>query len=313
MRRPAAALALLLAACATSPPAERYYREAILSLSANGDSPAPIELLTRALQIDPAHAEALLLRAALYRREGKPAPAIADLTAYLLLNPGDANAFLHRGILHSMTRETEKAEADFAAALERKPHMVEAHLHRGILYRVLGRRIDAEKDFARARKLGKSLAEAFFHKAQKENGKGNLDVARKQLTFAIELDPEYAEAFLERGNVLALLALEREALADFDRAIELSPGNPWGYFFRARIYLEWKLLGDAETDARTMTRLAPSSHAYHLLGTILLEKGDPRKAIAAFRDALAHAGDTDTRREIERSIERAKREEEEER
>ena len=112
-----------------------------------------------------------------------------------------------------------------------------------------------------------------------------------------------------RINTVAFLGVEKEALTDFDTCIKLQPLNPEAYFFRAQIYQTWKLLGDAETDATEATRLAPSSHTYHLLGSILLEKGDSRKAITAFQNALAYAINIDARKEIEKALQRAEREE----
>ena len=305
-----AIISLLAASCTTpSTNAEDFYRRAILSLSKKNPSSESISFLTQTLEINPLHSEARLLRAALYRKIGNPALAVEDLTTYLRQNPTDANAFLHRGILHGILGKHAQAEKDFGAAIHLEPYQVEIYMHRGVLYRMLGRTEEAEKDFERARRRGHQLALSFFQKAREEIEGGELDSARKNLTFAIELDPSYSEAYLERGSILAFLGVEKEALADFDQCIKLQPLNPEAYFFRAQIYQNWKLLGDAETDATEATRLAPSSHTYHLLGTILLEKGDSRKAITAFQNALAYATNTNTLQEIKKALQRAEREE----
>ena len=50
---------------------------------------------------------------------------------------------------------------------------------------------------------------------------------------AIALDPQYAYAFCNRGTVLERLERWGEALASYDRALELNPRDAFAYYNRA--------------------------------------------------------------------------------
>ncbi|HEY4343925.1 MAG TPA: sulfotransferase [Parvibaculum sp.] len=63
--------------------------------------------------------------------------------------------------------------------------------------------------------------------AQREQGK--LAEALDAYAQALALDPNYAPAFFERGILRTYERDERAALADFDRAIEIDPGNLAAY------------------------------------------------------------------------------------
>ncbi len=52
---------------------------------------------------------------------------------------------------------------------------------------------------------------------------------------AIELDPEYAKAYHNRGNAKYHLGKYREALVNYNQAIELDPKNTEIYYQRDRI------------------------------------------------------------------------------
>ena len=53
---------------------------------------------------------------------------------------------------------------------------------------------------------------------------------------AIELDPKYASAYNNRGIAYARLGDSRQAIKEFDKSIELSPRVPEAYYNRAIIY-----------------------------------------------------------------------------
>ncbi|MER3588248.1 MAG: hypothetical protein C4322_08615, partial [Mastigocladus sp. ERB_26_1] len=51
--------------------------------------------------------------------------------------------------------------------------------------------------------------------------------ALKDFDCAIELNPNYAWALVTRGEVYLMLKRYNAALVDFNRAIELEPNNDW--------------------------------------------------------------------------------------
>ena len=65
-----------------------------------------------------------------------------------------------------------------------------------------------------------------LRRAQIYTGLDRLDLAVAEYRLVLEDDPDYAEYHLELGNMLRTLGRDDEALAEYDRAIALSPRSP---------------------------------------------------------------------------------------
>jgi len=65
--------------------------------------------------------------------------------------------------------------------------------------------------------------------------RGQMDVAIGELNTAVQLDPNYAPAYNIFGLIYAVLGEDRKAEQNFERAMQLAPGNPdihhnWGWY-----------------------------------------------------------------------------------
>lgn len=101
------------------------------------------------------------------------------------------------------------------------------------------------------------------------------------------LDDE-VDARLLRAEAYGMLGEWNEALADADRAVELAPGVPWGYWLRGRIAL---VAGDAEQayqdfDAILTATDSPPRGFFLGRGTASVVLGDDRAAILDFDSYL---------------------------
>src|SRR5262249_9556304 len=67
---------------------------------------------------------------------------------------------------------------------------------------------------------------------------------------AIQLYPEYAAVYNNRGNLLLALGAAREAVKDFDRALVLAPGYAAAYSNRASAYMKVGQLQRGIRDSR---------------------------------------------------------------
>ena len=94
---------------------------------------------------------------------------------------------------------------------------------------------------------------------------------------------------------------------EITKAIDLEPEKAEHYLERGRIYHAWKLLGDAERDLRHSIRIRSTPEGLHLLGVILVEKGEPKRAIPVLEMALTESKDPDLRTQISSDLERAKK------
>lgn len=116
---------------------------------------------------------------------------------------------------------------------------------------------------------------------------GRTREALKDYNEAVELFPEYAAVYNNRGNLLLALGFDEEALKDFNRAVALAPGYAAAYNNRASALMK---LGRSERAVEDFTRavkLIPASPApLSGRGRAHLMEGRPHAAIRDFSRAV---------------------------
>jgi tetratricopeptide (TPR) repeat protein len=120
----------------------------------------------------------------------------------------------------AVTKQIEHATNDISGR-----QLAQLHLDRGELYRQDQNWAAAEADYARATQLNPELPVAFY-RAKLLTDAGRLEAARALFNQVIARSPTNGEAFLGRARVLAALGRRPEAIADYQRGLELlaSPG-----------------------------------------------------------------------------------------
>jgi tetratricopeptide (TPR) repeat protein len=105
---------------------------------------------------------------------------------------------------------------------------------------------------------------------------------------AIQLFPEYAAIYNNRGNVLLGIGAVREAMKDFDRALVLAPGYAAAYSNRAGAQLRLGEIDHALADYSKAIRLSPTSPAaFTGRGRAHLAAGRPQSAIRDLTRAVS--------------------------
>ncbi len=220
----------------------------------------------------------------------------------LQLEPNLAEARLGMGIVHHRRGETDLAESLYLSAVAIKPRLAKAQLNLALI-------AEERRDFARA-------AELFGH--------------------AIELAPRSAEARHGRAKALWSLGRRDDALADWDRALEIDPGHAGAlgglagafaetgdpraaeYYGRAVaanprssrlrvVAARWLTsVGRADEGERVLRDglvIAPeSSRLWNGLVDLLQQQGRPEEAVTALRDRLAHTADVGVRTRLVRLL-----------
>ncbi|MEO1205770.1 MAG: tetratricopeptide repeat protein [Pseudomonadota bacterium] len=116
---------------------------------------------------------------------------------------------------------------------------------------------------------------------------GQTREALKDYNQAVELFPEYAAVYNNRGNLLMALGFDEEAVKDFNRAIALAPGYAAAYNNRAGALIRLGKADQAVTDFTRAIRLLPSSAApLSGRGKAHLAEGRPHAAIRDFSRAV---------------------------
>jgi len=114
----------------------------------------------------------------------------------------------------------------------------------------------------------------------------NWDDALADYNRAIEIKPDSIRAYIARGEVRVSKGDLNGALADFNKAIELSPGSFISYYLRGCVE---RALGDGDgalADFNKVIQLSPNyPDAYQQRGEVKKEKGDLDGAQADFKKA----------------------------
>lgn len=116
---------------------------------------------------------------------------------------------------------------------------------------------------------------------------GRTREALKDYNQAVELFPENAAAYNNRGNLLMALGFDDEALKDFNRAVALAPGYAAAYNNRAGALMRLGKTSQAVEDFTRAVRLLPSNAApLSGRGRAHLAEGRPHAAIRDFTRAV---------------------------
>jgi len=188
-----------------------------------GRTDASIDLIGRAIAIDPGVAEYHGNLAESYRRSGQWERAIECLRRAIALEPNAADAHNHLGIALSALGHDEEACTAFARAIQLRPAFAEAHHN-----------------------LGSALRHA-----------GRLDEAIAAYQRAVELKPDYAEAHRNLGAVLYDLKRFDEAIAAYRVALAIAPNQPEGYSKLGNYLANRGRLDEALACLRTAALLQP--------------------------------------------------------
>lgn len=120
------------------------------------------------------------------------------------------------------------------------------YLRRGELHRLAGRTGEALADYARARALDPSLSLLDLCQAAAEREAGEADCALNSVDRFLMCEPRSLSGLCLRASLLAALGRASEAVAAYDRAIDLClpPNDPEPDWYLERARLDASLGGD---------------------------------------------------------------------
>jgi tetratricopeptide (TPR) repeat protein len=179
-----------------------------LSLQATALYDQAMPAFDRAIALNPAFADAYLMRGKSYRAKGEMERAIEDFGQVVKLRPSDPGALLERCSALLEQKDYRAAISDATKALELEPKLGLAYNLRGSAFR----------------------------------GAGDLPRAIQDFDRAIALQPN-ADNYFQRGETYQLMGDHQRAIADFDEVIAFLPKLPAAYLARS---LSRRALGDIQ-------------------------------------------------------------------
>lgn len=132
---------------------------------------------TRAIDINPRHAQALSSRGYAYYAQGDFDRAIEDHTKAIGLEPQNDLFINERGLVYQTIKRYDLAARDFDEAIRLNPNFAPAYSNRGVVYRLQGDHAKAIEYFTRAISIDAKMGAAYFTRAASYVEVGDTDRA----------------------------------------------------------------------------------------------------------------------------------------
>lgn len=163
--------------------------------------------------------------AEVYYAQGRLAEAIAACEEAIKMQSDWAAAYVTMGNVHQAQNQVEKAVRSYQHALELNPNLAQAHANLGSMFYLQGKIKEAIASYRQAVALKPDLAAVYWNlaKALKQTGQ-NAEAAEAEQR-ALQLNPQLGgvELLYHQGNELALQGKIEEAIATWQKAINLKP------------------------------------------------------------------------------------------
>ncbi len=183
-----------------------------------GSHHSAIDDFTKAIELDPNYLQAYWGRGVSRRAIGDKAGYLADYSKAIDLDPTNAKAYFMRGLTYYGLGKEREAIADYDRAIEIEPGYLDAYCERGRCYRT-GERALADFDYV----LGKEPVD-YDSAEQLVPDAGSY--------FSGGMRRYFGEAHFGRGLAFHLSRNQQQAIADFNRAIELNPDSTQAFNYR---------------------------------------------------------------------------------
>lgn len=227
----------------------------------------------------------------------KTTPKTPDISAE---NKAKAEEFVKQGKAFWKEFEIRPAIDSFTKAIELNPNHVEALTERGMIYFMINEDKNAVPDLDKVLKIepnnlkalyfrGLALTDIAITTKDEENDRKTAgDIAQKALADfnkAIELSPNDLTYYNGRGELILAFGFYKEAVADFEKSISIAPNSiAYTKLGLAKFYLGEK---DAIEQLDKAVKLAPTfAEAFYVRATINRDEGRYVEALKDFDEAI---------------------------
>jgi tetratricopeptide (TPR) repeat protein len=249
------AIAQLEATAAKQPELKGLAHELGIAYYRKSDYLKAVASFKKALEEDPGDNEAVQLMGLSYYLAGRPAEAIGPLEKVQTWYPStNVDAAYILGICYIQTKDYESARKAFARMFSVPGDSAASYL--------LAARMLLRQDFA-------PIAEEYAKKA-------------------VELDAKLPRVHMLLGEIYLYKSRLTEAVEQFQKEMEVNPGDAAAYYKLADAYSRLQKYDEAEKLLQRSIWLdATSTGPYILMGKVLEKKGETALAVRALQRAIA--------------------------
>ena len=205
------------------------------------------------------------------KEEGKP--ALELLTKALEADPAYIPALKDYAYVQMQMKKLVSAKQTYLRVLELEPISRQALLHLGRIAAQLGNKAEAESHYFTLIQHEPDFMDTYSQLANLREASNNLNGAEKALTMGIQHQPAWAPGYWWRGKIYQKLGDSAKAEVDFRRAIRLAPNVPYPQdALAALLAMENRSLSEARTLAESVvakdkrpTHLATLALVYYRL------------------------------------------------
>jgi len=192
---------------------------------ASGAPNAPAAPTVLAAPVASGDLNALLTAAQTALDGGNLAVAEQSYRAAVGKNPGSAAAQFGLGNVLVRLGKLAEAEIAYKAALAADPRLIAAHANLGVTYYQMNQLPKAADEFIAALKLNPNDAATTYLLGAVRLQEKNLAEAEKLLLKARDLDPKLPEPYYGLGALYQVKGQKAEAIAAFEKFLEIGPGQ----------------------------------------------------------------------------------------
>ncbi|HXM23720.1 MAG TPA: winged helix-turn-helix domain-containing protein [Terriglobales bacterium] len=251
-----------------------------------------IDYFQQAIQRDPNYPLAYAGMAEAYIVRGDVSPeekfSKAKATAKMALQMDDGLAEAHNAMAMSLFRydwDWRAAESEFQRALALNPNYAQAHQWYGQYLRAMGRQNSAMAEIKRAQELdplGLMIG----------GGSGQYgtqyDLMIESNRRKLELDANFAGAYLGLGRAYALKGMYQDAIAAFQKGLDLSGGAPHYLSFLGYTYGVWGKRNEARKILLQLNQLSKRRYVSpYEIGLVYIGLGEKDMAFDWLQKAVA--------------------------
>lgn len=214
-----------------------------------------MEHINQSISMDAKMAQAYFVRA-LIKQSQNDSTALSDLDKAIDAEPKYVEAYLARATVYLREQNAAAAEQDLNKAINLVENKAQINLLVAQIY-LQAQNFDKAIAYATASIESNASAVAYSLRANAYSGLKQFDKAIADFDKAIQLSPDIAAIYMERGVAYANMGDFTKAMADTNKAIELAPNLGMAYINRGMINLGL----DKQTEARADFKKAISINA----------------------------------------------------